>query len=301
MSNIHVKKLHSFSGHTDSIYSLEPLDDSRFFSSGGDGLVVLWNLETPDEGEVIVKTPESIYAMAFDHKSNHLLIGQNNAGIHKIDISEKKEVKSIELGEHQIFALKVNDDRIWVGLSSGEIVILSSNLEVLHREKYASERARSIDFNHGEAAVSFSDNTIKIIDIKTFEVLRELKGHKNSVFIGKYHPSGKYLLSGGRDAQLKVWDTSVSYVLRESIAAHLYSINDVTFRTDGKYFVSGSMDKSIKLWDALSFKLKKVIDKHRHAGHGNSVNKLIWMNYRDLLVTCSDDRTISIWEIIIEE
>ncbi|MFK7951648.1 MAG: WD40 repeat domain-containing protein [Ekhidna sp.] len=301
MSNIEVKKLHSFSGHNDSIYSLEKMDDSRFFSSGGDGLVVLWNLESPDEGEVIVKTPESIYAMAFDQGSNHLLIGQNNSGIHKVSVAEKKEVKSIEIGKYQIFALKLHEDRIWAGLSSGEVVILSSDLEVLHREKYASDRARSIDFADGEAAVAFSDNTIKIIDTKTFEVLRELKGHKNSVFTAKYHPSGKYLLSGSRDAQLKVWDTSVSYVLRESIEAHLYSINDVTFRADGKYFVSGSMDKSIKLWDALNFKLKKVLDKHRHAGHGNSVNKLIWMNYRDLLVTCSDDRTISIWEIIIEE
>lgn len=301
MGNIQVKKLHSFTGHSDSIYSLESLDDSRFFSSGGDGLVVLWDLKSPDEGEVIVKTPESIYAMAYDDESNFLFVGQNNAGIHKINVNEKKEVKSIDLGKYQIFALKINEDRIWAVLSSGEIVILSLNLEILHREKYASERGRSIDFSEGEAAVGFSDNTIKIIDTKTFEILRELRGHKNSVFSTKYHPSGKYLLSTSRDAQLKVWDTNVSYVLRESVAAHLYSINDATFRSDGKYFVTGSMDKSIKLWDALNFKLKKVIDKHRHAGHGNSVNKLIWMNYRDLLVTCSDDRTISIWEIIIEE
>lgn len=300
MSKTQVKKLHSFSGHSDSIYSLEPLDESRFFSSGGDGQVVLWDLQSPDEGELIVKVPESIYAMSFDAASNHLFLGQNNSGIHKIDLVEKREVKSVELGNHQIFGLKKHEDRIWAILSSGEVVILSLNLEILHREKYANDKGRSVDFNGGEAAVGFSDNTIKIIDTKTFEVLRTLKGHKNSVFTAKYHPSGKYLISGSRDAQIKVWDTEVSYILRESIAAHLYSINDVTFRFDGKYFVTGSMDKSIKLWDALNFKLKKVIDKHRHAGHGNSVNKLIWMNYRDLLVTCSDDRTISIWEIIIE-
>jgi WD40 repeat protein len=301
MSNVQVKKLHSFSGHSDSIYSLEPMNEAQFFTSGADGLVVLWNLRSPDKGEVIVKTPESIYAMAYNSDSKHLFIGQNNAGIHKVDVEEKKEIKSIELGQHQIFALKIIEDRIWAALGSGEIVILSLNLEILHRAKYADARARSIDFYNSEAAIGFSDNVVRIIDTKTFESLRELKGHKNSVFTTKFHPSGKYLLTGGRDAQLKIWDTNASYLLRESIEAHLYSINDVNFRADGRYFVSGSMDKSIKLWDAHNFKLKKVIDKHRHAGHGNSVNKLIWMNYRDLLVTCSDDRTISIWEIIIEE
>ena len=57
------------------------------------------------------------------------------------------------------------------------------------------------------------------------------------------------------------------------------------------------MDKAIKVWDAKTFKLLKVIDKARHAGHGTSVNKLLWMNYKDTLVSCSDDRTISLWDI----
>lgn len=301
MGNIQVKKLHSFSGHNDSIYSLEAMDDTHFFSSGADGLVVRWNLETPDEGELIVKVEGSVYAMSYDQSSEHLFVGQNNEGIHKIDLDTKKEVKSIQLGNHQLFGLKLHEDRLWAVLSSGEVVILSKNLEILHRQSFANESGRSIDFFSGEAAISFSDNITRIIDTKTFEVLRELKGHKNSVFASNYHPSGKYLVSGSRDAQLMVWDTNASYALRESISAHLYTINDVTFRRDGKYFATCSMDKSVKLWDALNFKLKKVIDKHRHAGHGNSVNKLIWMSYRDLLVTCSDDRTISIWEIIIEE
>jgi WD40 repeat protein len=60
------------------------------------------------------------------------------------------------------------------------------------------------------------------------------------------------------------------------------------------------MDKSIKVWDRASRKLLKVIDKSRHAGHGTSVNKLVWMKYNDLLVSCSDDRTISVWDVKFE-
>ncbi|NQZ75101.1 MAG: WD40 repeat domain-containing protein [Ekhidna sp.] len=301
MGKIEVKKLHTFLGHNESIYALERVDERRFVSSGADGMIVLWDLTSPDEGEVIAKVPSSVYAIHYDTDEDCLYIGQNNQGVHKIHLSSKEEVGSIQLGEFQIFAIKAIGDLIWAGLSNGEVVVLSKDLSILKRVKYANDRIRSIDVNEEIVSLACSDNTIKIVARESGEVQYELKGHKNSVFTSKFHTSGKYLISGGRDAQLKVWDTNAEYVQRESIAAHLYSINDLIFRKDGRYFVSGSMDKSIKLWDAHNFRLLKILDKHRHAGHGNSVNKLLWMDYRDLLVTCGDDRSISVWEIKFAE
>jgi WD40 repeat protein len=58
------------------------------------------------------------------------------------------------------------------------------------------------------------------------------------------------------------------------------------------------MDKSIKVWDAGELKLLKVIDRARHAGHGTSVNRVLWTGFRDQLASASDDRTISLWQII---
>lgn len=301
MNQIAIKKLHTFLGHNDSLYTLERVDTTRFLSAGGDGMVVLWDLQNPDEGEVIVKIPGSVYAIAYDKENGFLYVGQNNEGIHKIDFKTKKEVGSVNLGNHQIFDIKIFDGNIWVGLQSGEVVVLSETMEVLNRKKLANDRVRSIERFDDHIAIAFSDNTIRIIDYKNGSLIEELKGHKNSVFYAKYHPTGKYLVSVGRDAHIKVWDTNENYILRESIAGHLYTINHLVFRGDGKYFVTASMDKAIKLWDAYNFKLLKVLDKHRHAGHGNSVNKLLWMEYQDLLVSCSDDRAISIWKIDFEE
>lgn len=301
MGKIEVKKLHTFLGHNDSIYTLVAIDDHRFISAGGDGMIVLWDLKSPDEGEVVVKVPNSVYALCIDQINGFLYVGQNNQGIHKINLQTKEEVSSISLGDHQIFTIKQIHDEIWVGLSSGEVVALTQDLSLIGRTKFANDRIRSIEEYKDTVALGCSDNLIRVIQKSNGETLYELNGHKNSVFTAKFHPTGKYLISASRDAQLKVWDTESDYVLRESIAAHLYTINDVIFNTSGRYFVTASMDKSIKLWDAYNFKLLKVLDKHRHAGHGNSVNKLLWMNYRDLLVTCSDDRTISVWEIKFAE
>jgi WD40 repeat protein len=78
----------------------------------------------------------------------------------------------------------------------------------------------------------------------------------------------------------------------------MYAINSLSFSPNGKHFVTCSLDKSIKLWDADQLKLLKVIDKARHAGHGTSVNKLLWTAYNGQVVSASDDRTISIWKFI---
>jgi len=296
-----VKKLHTFLGHNDSLYALCEVDETRFLSSGGDGMVVLWDLKMPDEGEVVARVQGSVYAIAYDKEQGTLFVGHNNEGVHKIDLQSKQEVGSIQLGNHQIFDIKIIEGNVWVGLQSGEVVILSTDLEVVEKVKVATDRVRHIDQFEDQIAIACSDNMTRIKELRDKNKEIVLKGHKNSVFAAKYHPSGKYLASVGRDAHILIWDTNEEYILRESIAGHLYTINDLVFRKDGRYFVTGSMDKAIKLWDAYNFKLIKVLDKHRHAGHGNSVNKLLWMDFQDLLVSCSDDKSISVWKVDFEE
>ena len=88
-----VEKFDTFSGHRDCVYALEKGNShNQFFSSGGDGLVVRWNVNQPDTGELFAKIPTSVYALAFDEKRNHLWIGQNFDGIQVLDIMNKKEI-----------------------------------------------------------------------------------------------------------------------------------------------------------------------------------------------------------------
>jgi WD40 repeat protein len=57
------------------------------------------------------------------------------------------------------------------------------------------------------------------------------------------------------------------------------------------------MDKTIKIWDLHTFQLLKVIDRSRHAGHATSVNKVLWTDHAGQLLSCSDDRKISVWDL----
>ncbi|MEQ8924834.1 MAG: WD40 repeat domain-containing protein [Fulvivirga sp.] len=302
MSKVVVNKLDSYKGHNDAVYTLEGFSSNNiFFSAAGDGMVVQWNLAEPDNGKLIAKLPNSIYGLHYLEKANVLAIGHNYEGVHFIDLDGKAERASLKFLESAIFDIKSYQNKLYVGGGDGTLYVLSlTPLKLIDKISVAEKSVRTISINkeRQEIAVGTSDNAIKIFDLESHSEKYTLDtAHDNSVFTLKYSPDNKLLLSAGRDAHLKIWDVNAGYMLLEDIVAHMYAINNIAFSPDGKHFVTCSMDKSIKVWDAERFKLLKVIDKARHAGHGTSVNKLLWTSHNDLLVSASDDRTISIWNL----
>ena len=300
MQGIQVHKVGVYKGHKDSIYALEKgMDTSMFYTSGADGLVVAWNMHVPDEGVLVAKLPNSVYALHYDAEAKELLLGQNFEGIHVIDTVTNTEKRSAQITKDAIFDIKKIVDWVLAATGDGHLIVLeASDLSVIAKIKItdASIRVIAIHPDKKQLAIGCSDHLIRIIDVPSLRITHTLKGHTNSVFTLTYSADGQVLLSGGRDAHLKVWDM-LTYTQIHSIAAHMYAINHIAYSPSGNYFVTASMDKSIKVWDAAAFKLLKVIDKSRHAGHATSVNKLWWSDFNNNIVSVSDDRTISIWNV----
>lgn len=303
MSGLKVSKLHTFLGHKDAVYTLEPLaGQSTFFSGSGDGMVVKWSFNEPDQGHLVANMQNSVYALQSLPEKNLLVVGHNFEGIHVINLNQNKEVGSRVLDKSAIFDIKYINGVLLVASGSGIVYVVDlESLRIVKLLQHSEKSARciGIDSMRGEFAVGYSDHTIRVFDLDRYQLLHQISGHTNSVFTLAYHPRQSLLVSGSRDAHLKIWDTNDNYKLTESIAAHMYAINHIEFSPNGLHFVTCSMDKSIKVWDAHQIKLLKVIDKTRYASHGTSVNKLYWSPYNNQLVSCSDDRTITVWDLNI--
>ncbi len=302
MSTVQVKKLHTLTGHRDCVYTLQPSDDPAvFFSAAGDGMVVKWDLNNPEEGQQIAQLANSIYGLHYSSKKDILVAGHNYDGIHLLDWRHKKELGSLKLTSSAIFDIQSLGNKCFIGSGDGSLTIVDLELLVINKQVKASEKsARTIAINPGagELAVGYSDNFIRIFRLEDLSLKQQWEAHKNSVFNLSYSPDFKFLMSGSRDAHFKSWSVEDSYSLYEEVAAHLYAINNLVFSPDGKHFVTCSLDKSIKVWQMADLTLLKVIDKARHAGHGTSINKLLWSPFKNQLVSASDDRTISLWDVI---
>ncbi|QCR24584.1 WD40 repeat domain-containing protein [Pontibacter sp. SGAir0037] len=302
-SQVKVQKVATLTGHRDCVYTLERAGETHlFFSAGGDGLVAQWDLNDPENGELIANAEKSVYALRYLPERHLLLIGQNTEGLQVIDLQDKKILKSVALPKVPIFDIVASavTGKLYVALGNGGICVLNLEtfaLETIIRKSDQSARCLAINQHTQELAAGYSDNTVRIFDLATMQQKYELKQHTNSVFAMAYSPEGDLLLTGGRDAHLRVWEAKQEYKERGYLIAHMYTINHIAYSPDGRYFATCSMDKSIKIWNAQTFKLLKVIDKVRNASHGTSVNKLFWTAHQNQLVSCSDDRTISVWDI----
>jgi WD40 repeat protein len=302
-TKIEIQKLYTYLGHRDSIYTLKtPNDKTHFYSAGGEGFLVNWSVNEPDNGHLIAKVNNSIFAIDFVNNYTQMLIGQNFEGIHLIDLKTKKEIQNLKLENSYIFDIKVIDNLAVVALGNGNIYWIDIDKNsILHKTCNTDKSARTIAYNPllKEIAIGYSDFSIRIYDIETKDLKNSWIAHKNSVFTLQYSHDFQYLLSAGRDAQLKVWNCWNHYELANHIPAHLFAINHISMSPDGKLFATGSMDKSVKLWDSQTFALLKVLDKSRHAGHGTSVNRLLWLDNRHLL-SAGDDKIVNLWKIDIQ-
>lgn len=295
-----VRKIDTFSGHRDCVYALiSDTGGPTFYSAGGDGLVVKWDVTKPDLGDLVARIGASVYALAHDPATGLLWVGHNYEGIQLIDPVRKKAVASLKIGPAPIFDIKIWHDKALVALGDGVIVVIdipSFSIQKHLKASQKSARTLAVRAEAAELAAGFSDHSVSVFDLTTLTLKKRFQAHGNSVFSVCYSPDQRYLVTGGRDAHLKVWDATQHYAPCHDIPAHLFAINQIAYRADGAYLATASMDKSIKIWQADTFRLVKVVDRARHAGHGTSVNALLWLSGGDLLVSGSDDRTVSVWE-----
>lgn len=300
-----VEKIDTFAGHRDAVYALaQGTTAAEFFSAGADGQVIHWRLDQPDLGRLLARIPASVYALAHDADRHRLWVGQNYNGIHLLDLVTRQELHSVQLTSAAIFDIQLAPDTALLALSDGVVAVLDTTdpdaAPVVRKHLKASDKSARCLALHPDGhtlAVGYSDTHVRLFDFQTLTLRQTIAAHTNSVFTLGYSPDGRYLLSAGRDAHLKVWDTTRDYGLVHDIPAHLFAINHLTYSPDGTLFATASMDKAVKVWDAATFRLLKVIDRARHAGHGTSVNKLWWSDYRQQLVSGSDDKLISVWEV----
>lgn len=294
------QKRAQLSGHEAGIYALTgDFSADSFLSAAGDGYIVRWQLDNPELGNVIGTAGEQIFALEALPDAQVLVAGTFPGGVHWIDLQQPDRSRHVMHHRRAVYDfLRIGEELISAGgegaLSRWSIPARRATETLLLSNQ--SLRALAYQAERQVLAVGSSDNSIYLLAPHDFSILATISNaHTNSVFSLAFHPNGRYLLSGGRDAQLAVWDIEAGYQLAERIPAHHFTVNAIAFAPDGQQFATGSRDKTVKIWDANTFQLRKVLEIVRSGGHLNSVNSLFWHPSQNVLISGSDDRTIILW------
>jgi WD repeat-containing protein 61 len=297
---INARRIQLFTGHTAAIYALA-LDSAKelIYTGGGDGMLIEWDWRQEGKGRLVAKVNEPIYSLGFESKQEFLWIGTASGKVHVIDLKAKLELKVFESHQNGVYDLKVFGQKLLSAGGDGVLSIydlVSQKLERQIRLSNKSLRCIAINSTMNCIAIGSSDHGIYLLRDNLDLVNKKLIQHSNSVFSVSFSPDGQYLLSGGRDAMMHIYEVGDSFKVLKSIAAHNLHVHSISVQKEVPYFLSSSMDKSIKIWAWQDFELLRVMDKMRHNAHANSINKVVWIN-ASVFASISDDKTVMIWEL----
>ena len=136
------------------------------------------------------------------------------------------------------------------------------------------------------------DRLIKLWDVDSGQLIRELKDHSDAVYGVAFSPDGTLLASGSADRAVKVWqvaDGKRLYTLSDS-TDWVYS---VAWSPDGHDLAAAGVDKSVRVWEVSAQGGKLV---HAVFAHEAPVVRVAWSADSKTLYSLSEDRVAKAWD-----
>jgi len=207
-------------GACDEVFSLKYSNDGRSVICACDnGDISLWSV---DSGALLQSfkgyrsadvSSDSRYIVSKINREA-LVVRDVNSGKEVLKVSDNKEIK-----DWGIFTLSFSHDGGYIagGSFSKNVYLWQTNI--------------TDNFKHAPS-----------------KVFKTLVGHTKRVTSVDFSPSGEYLVSGGDDNNIKLWNVATGVEIA-TLKGHTNSVRSVRFSPDGNFIISGSEDYSIRIWD----------------------------------------------------
>ncbi|MBL1280511.1 MAG: hypothetical protein COA33_009575 [Fluviicola sp.] len=287
-------------GHAGAVYACTASGD-YLYSASADKHVVRWFLTDGKQDKFAIKFNHSVYSLE-SMASRYLFAGLSSGDFHIFDLQKNEEVKFYKQHKKAIFSIRYNEvkKQLYVGDADGNLSVWDSEtLELIIYLPLDCGKIRSIAISNDGCnfALACQDGEIRVFESEFFNEINSFYAHENGATAVLFHPVKKDLLiSGGKDALLKVWNWKKENELQK-IIAHTFAIYDLIAVEQGRTIISASRDKHVKIWK-LEDQLLQISQRldAKQGGHKHSVNALAKIS-ENKFASCSDDKKIIVWEL----
>ena len=266
------KLLRSLTGHCQAVRAIAYSPNEEILATASDDKTIkLWNANTFQEICTLFGHSHAVKSVAFSSDGKLLASGSWDKTVKIWDVKTSQEICTLSGHQLQVSAVafsQIPPDggilasasfdrtiRLWEVDRAFECVGELKNLRNYNFSSILSGHTwavLTVAFSpDGKILASGSDdNTIKLWEVNTGQLICTLVGHSWSVVAVTFSTDGEMLISGSRDKTVKLW----SVITKKEIATlsgHVDSVSTVAVSPDAQQIVSGSRDKTIKLWELV--------------------------------------------------
>ncbi len=145
--------------------------------------------------------------------------------------------------------------------------------------------------NANQILVGGTDQSLRLIDIASSEVLGQFEGHKDEVTCIAVAETARKCVSGATDGGVLLWDLQRP-ARAEREVGHSDDVNSVAVSGDGLFASSASHDRSVVVWDTRNGNPIRTFH-----GHGLSVKCVTINKDGTRVLSGSNDSTVRCWNL----
>ena len=168
------------------------------------------------------------------------------------------ESKLIATLPYEIKSIDISTDGKWLAAAStsGKLVLMNlSDYTYKELKDEAPNRILSVAFHpsssliaYGVDVVAAKKGTVKLFDIKTMKVTKELTGHKAGVSDVEFSPDGLLLASAGLDRKLQMWVVDHIDDLPIVLDNNNGYVWNLAFSKSSDYLLATFNDGEVRVW-----------------------------------------------------
>ncbi|CAK9780152.1 WD40 repeat-like protein [Cutaneotrichosporon oleaginosum] len=166
--------------------------------------------------------------------------------LNNIHIAPVDDLKAL-LAEPLPSSDKLRSDRAFEHITDGNLTAVA--VADLPRRSFNTATAEYETRHARSIVVGGADRTIRIVDWESGEVVQMLQGKAPVLCLAIHPKNSRYVVSGGMDGALMLWDT-VTHTALQTFSGAKFVVR-VSFSKDGRWLAAASYDKSVSVYEAL--------------------------------------------------
>ncbi len=230
--------------------------------------IFIWNYHTKALVKSFEASPLPVRCGAFIARKSWIVAGCDDMHLRVYNYNTLDKVHAWEAHQDYIRSVAIHPSQPFLLSSSDDMLIKlwdwDKDWQCTRVFEGHSHYVMQICFNPKDPNVFASaslDRTIKVWSLGSPDPNFTLDGHEKGVNCIAYYAGGDkpYLISGGDDFSVKVWDYQNKKCI-QTMEAHTNNVTVVGFHPTLPVIVTGSEDSTVRIWHADTYRLEKTLN-----------------------------------------